>query len=206
MIIIAHRGFSSKYYDNNLMSFKKAMDTSFTMVEMDIRLNKENELVIYHDNSVNNKLIKNMSNNEIKRNSILFLSDFFENIELKKNIILDLKGSNDQLEFILYHFLQKNNIPLHKIIIASFNHIYLDHLFKMDKSLNLGYISANGNIDHQYINNYSYILLDITTINHDLVNYLKSMGKIIYCYTCHSECEKELFYAYNIDGIISNVK
>ena len=107
MIIIAHRGFSSKYYDNNLMSFKKAMDTSFTMVEMDIRLNKENELVIYHDNSVNNKLIKNMSNNEIKRNSILFLSDFFENIELKKNIILDLKGSNDQLEFILYHFLQK---------------------------------------------------------------------------------------------------
>ena len=49
MLKIAHRGYSDVYGDNNMNSFQKAYEEGFDVIEMDIQLNKANELVIHHD-------------------------------------------------------------------------------------------------------------------------------------------------------------
>ena len=211
MLKIAHRGYSSKFGDNNLLSFKKAIEHHFDYIEMDIQLNKDNSLVIYHDISYNQKRINNMNDNEIKNNNILFLKDFFKEININHykdlKLVFDLKNS-ENLSQIVYHFLIDNNINLDQIILASFNSLHLDYFINhhdMDK-FQLGYISSNNNIHYEYLDKIKYIILDISTINNELITKLKKLNKIIFCYTCYSKCELNLFKKYNIDGVISNIK
>ena len=95
MLQIAHRGYSFKYKDNNLKSFIEAINNNFDIIEMDLQLNKNNEIVIYHDLFYKEKLIRNLSNNKIKKYNILTLKDFFKSFDyINVKIIFDLKGDS----------------------------------------------------------------------------------------------------------------
>ena len=210
MLKIAHRGYSSLYNDNNIISFENAIIFNFDMIEMDLQLNKENEIVIYHDNYKNDKLIKNLKNNEMDENNILLFKYFFKKINLPKHmkLLLDLKGCDDNLASILYDFLIENNIDLSQIIIASFNLDYLKYIHKQEFKILLGFISANNefSINSSIFNHIKYIIVDITTLSQKQIVKLKKKNKIIFAYTCHNEAELELFKYKSLDGIISNIK
>lgn len=47
--VAAHRGFSSQYPENTLAAFKAAIDLDVDQIETDIRITKDNELVLIHD-------------------------------------------------------------------------------------------------------------------------------------------------------------
>ena len=50
--VAAHRGWSEKYPENTLEAFKAAIELGVDQLETDIRLTKDGELVIIHDESV----------------------------------------------------------------------------------------------------------------------------------------------------------
>ena len=50
--ICAHRGAMETYPENTLAAFKEAIRLGAHMVEFDVRITKDNELVIMHDKSV----------------------------------------------------------------------------------------------------------------------------------------------------------
>ena len=52
MEIFAHRGFSSEYPENTLLAFKKAYEVGAHGIELDVRLTKDQEVVVIHDSSV----------------------------------------------------------------------------------------------------------------------------------------------------------
>ncbi|MBQ9744910.1 MAG: hypothetical protein IJW19_07290 [Clostridia bacterium] len=52
MSIAGHRGDSYNYYENTMTAFKKAVDEGADMIETDVRLTKDNVLVIIHDERV----------------------------------------------------------------------------------------------------------------------------------------------------------
>lgn len=223
MLRIAHRGYSSVYNDNNIESFKKAIEYNFDFIEMDLQLNKENEIVVYHDNSIDRKLIKNLSNQEVKENNILFLKDFFQEIDIfmnnKKNILkndkknnikllFDLKGCDNSLAILLYDFLIHENINLNQIIIASFNLDYIKYIHRQEFKISIGFITSNNEfyIKPSIYKHIKYIIVDITTITNKQIKKLKKDNKIIFAYTCHNKSEIELFQNKSIDGIITNIK
>ncbi|ORX50567.1 PLC-like phosphodiesterase [Hesseltinella vesiculosa] len=47
--VIAHRGFCSKYPENTILSYRKAIEAGAQALEGDIRLSKDNQLVMMHD-------------------------------------------------------------------------------------------------------------------------------------------------------------
>ncbi len=49
IVCIAHRGFSSKYPENTLLAFEKAVEVGADMIEFDIRWTADGHLVIFHD-------------------------------------------------------------------------------------------------------------------------------------------------------------
>ena len=210
MLRIAHRGYSSLYNDNNIISFQKAIEHHFDIIEMDLQLNSENEIVIFHDSKINNKLLKYVNNKETKEYKLVFFKDFFKKIDLPKNmkLLLDLKGCDDKLAIILYDFLINNKINLYQIIIGSFNLDYLNYINKQLFKIPLGFITANNdfNINSFLYNKIKYIIVDITNISKRKINKLKQHNKIIFAYTCHNECELELFQNKHLDGIISSIK
>ena len=50
--VAAHRGWSEKYPENTMIAFEKAIELGVDQIEIDIRITKDNELVIIHDNTV----------------------------------------------------------------------------------------------------------------------------------------------------------
>lgn len=53
MTIAGHRGDCYNYYENTILAFKKAVEVGADMIETDVRLTKDNVLIIMHDEKVN---------------------------------------------------------------------------------------------------------------------------------------------------------
>lgn len=50
--VIAHRGASAYYPENTLMSFEGAISMGADMVELDVRLTKDGDVVVFHDEKI----------------------------------------------------------------------------------------------------------------------------------------------------------
>ena len=62
--IFAHRGLPQIYYENTFEGINKAFEYC-DFVEIDVRLTKDNNLVLFHDSNIAGNLIKNMTLKEI---------------------------------------------------------------------------------------------------------------------------------------------
>ena len=49
MLIIAHRGFSSRYPENTLAAIRAAIRLGVDMVEIDVQQTRDGELIVFHD-------------------------------------------------------------------------------------------------------------------------------------------------------------
>jgi len=52
MTVAAHRGDSYNYFENTMTAFQKALESGAHMIETDVRLTKDNVLVLIHDDTV----------------------------------------------------------------------------------------------------------------------------------------------------------
>ena len=53
VFVIAHRGFSGAAPENTLVAFKRAMEVGSDMIELDVRLSKDGQVVVIHDDVLN---------------------------------------------------------------------------------------------------------------------------------------------------------
>ena len=66
MLIIAHRGASAlAHHENTLESFQIAIELHADMVEFDIRKTKDEELIVFHDRSLNGKNVSSYTYKEM---------------------------------------------------------------------------------------------------------------------------------------------
>jgi glycerophosphoryl diester phosphodiesterase len=71
--IIAHRGVSAKFPENSLAAFEHAAQTAgVDMIELDVRLSKDEEVIVFHDRSLQrtstgNGLARNYTLEELKQ-------------------------------------------------------------------------------------------------------------------------------------------
>ena len=52
IVVVAHRGFSGVAPENTMVAFKKAVEVGSDMIEFDVRLSKDGEVVVMHDEYV----------------------------------------------------------------------------------------------------------------------------------------------------------
>ena len=80
MYIIAHRGDSDFHKDNTLAAFQSAIDKKFHIIELDIQLTLDNNIIVYHDTFIQDKLIRNITLSEVQKydGDIITLNDFFK--------------------------------------------------------------------------------------------------------------------------------
>ncbi|NHN29053.1 glycerophosphodiester phosphodiesterase family protein [Paenibacillus agricola] len=52
LIVAAHRGYKSAYPENTLLAFQKALELGVDMLEFDLRLSKDNVLMVLHDETL----------------------------------------------------------------------------------------------------------------------------------------------------------
>jgi glycerophosphoryl diester phosphodiesterase len=70
--VIAHRGFSSRYPENTMLAFERALDLGADGAEFDVQLTKDGIPVVFHDESLQRitddpRLIKDLTLEELKQ-------------------------------------------------------------------------------------------------------------------------------------------
>ncbi|WP_457564968.1 glycerophosphodiester phosphodiesterase [Caminibacter sp.] len=206
-ILIAHRGYSLLYPENTLLAFKKSI-FKFDMFEFDVQFTKDLVPVVYHDESIKSKLIKECNFNEIKDTKIKKFKNaqkiptLKEVVELiKKHKIyanLEIKPSLEK-EKVIKIIEEEIKEVKDYIIVSSFNHEYLEiDAFRaalFDKTL--------PNEINGYIKN---MKLDAVHISKELAKKIdpKLISKPLNVYTINDKKEVESLFKRGFKGVFSD--
>lgn len=129
MKYIIHRGITSnKIKENTYESIKKGLnDKSSVGVEFDIRLTKDNKIVLSHNSLINNNHIENMNYLEITKEKYLTTLDKILSINTSKIFLIDIKVKNNYKIFgdTLLNYLNNCN---KNIYLCSFNKKIIKYL------------------------------------------------------------------------------
>lgn len=136
MNIYAHRGLfdNKKIVENTISAFKRALLDNFN-IELDIRVTKDNKIVVFHDNNIKrltgiDRLVKEMTYNELSNVKLLnttdkipLLEDILKLVNGRVTLLIELKEnfSNNTLKELNKLLLDYNG----KVLLQSFNPVVI---------------------------------------------------------------------------------
>lgn len=184
MKYIIHRGITSnRFKENSYTAIKRALiDKSSLGVEFDIRLAKDDKIVLSHDNIINFNYIENMNYNDIIKNKYLTTLDKVLTINTDKILLIDIKVNNNYKKFgnLLLKEVDKYE---RNIYLASFNKKVIKYLRKKTK-YKKGIITLN-----YKKNNNDFVVINYNTISSKKINDIKN--KEIFIWTIHNNNDLE---------------
>ena len=176
-MILGHRGSTKikKYPENTLQAFIEAIELGADGIELDVRMTKDNQLVVFHDSDlsrlagINTKLSKIysmelqditlLSQNEDRRTTIPLLKDVFEsfgsqifyNIEVKK-YIGSYRYLIKELHQLLHMYRLKENVW-----ISSFDPRFLWEYGRFEPEIMRGFLLDKWNLYTRYICRFDFV-------------------------------------------------
>ena len=120
--IFGHRGLPNSYPENTFLSLNKALEIC-DFVETDVRITKDEELVLYHDSAVQSEKIEELTLSDIDQLIDIKISDIHlisrEQIKGDTNFELKINSKEDQLNKV---FIEKMiNLTNSEDIVSSFD-------------------------------------------------------------------------------------
>ena len=230
ILIIGHRGSPHLITENTIPSFQKAIHQMVDGLEFDIRLSKDDQIVVFHDAD-----LKRLSNRTEKINQLSLTE--LQTIQLKKQTnqkeetyipsLNDLVSLFDQIKVInieikaergvkeynilepLSKFLDKHKVD-DKCIVSSFNPHLLMKLRIKRPQTNIGFLYNRNKFFHGW-NNMVWMLrvqpenlhIHYSMLNHWIINWAQKKGMRINSYTIN---DKEVYNAAKskIDGVFTD--
>lgn len=220
--IIAHRGiYNNKIKENTYLAIFNAFNNKYIYgVEFDIRLTKDNKIVVIHDKTINRTsngigIVENMTLKELQKYNfgsknfyqvVPTLEKILE-INTNKLFLIEIKVSNNIKLFSKIILNTLNKYKNKKIYLMSFNKDILNIIRSNNKNLNIGLIYLTNNIKSYKYN--FYVLYD-KFINKNLINNLINRNKEVFIWTINNYKEfnniKKKINNYHQIYYIANIK
>ena len=160
MLNIAHRGFRSRYPENTMLAFQKAVDAGCDGIEFDVHLSKDGEAVIIHDETVDRTtdgtgLVGQKTYHELKIlnaakphpetidfEPIPSLREYFEYIAGQPDIISNIELKTgifvyEGIEEVVYKLMKEYKL-INRCIVSSVNHESVLRMKKIDSAVTCG--------------------------------------------------------------------
>lgn len=147
---IAHRGLHNYFAENSLEAYTKCESLNFKAIEADIRVTKDNELIVFHDYNTSrlldtNSTIDKFTKNELNRfviffhgkatdNKILSVDELLEYFGNTFKIYLDNKVNKKWVADSLIAKIDKNKSS-GSVVIASSNLLFLAYIKYKNKNI-----------------------------------------------------------------------
>jgi len=120
-VLIAHRGARTYFHQNTLEAFEKAIRLNADMIEFDVRRTKNNLFVVYHDESVAGKPVKDLAYDDICKFTQLKVPTLDEVLKLAQGRIkLDIEVKEEGYEQEVVNFILEF-LEEEEFVITSFN-------------------------------------------------------------------------------------
>lgn len=184
MYLISHRGNNNqKYKENTINALINAYKTPYIDgIELDIRMTKDNIIVLSHDNIKDGKIINKTKYKKLKLDK---LEDLLKKLSNEKKIIIDIKEENKKIIDILYKTIKEYD---YKFYICSFNYkiinMFKTKYNKFKSGLIIGYMINIDKIHNKLdFNSLQYNLIKRINKNKEIfiwtVNDKKTLNKIL---------------------------
>jgi len=150
-LIIAHRGASSYEKENTVRSFEKAIEIGVDMIEFDVRRTKDHVLIVYHDELIEGKPIKDLTYQEmlnISRDqgfSIATLEEILQHTSGRTKLDIDLKeeGYERDVVELLSRYFKKD-----QFVMTSFYDACIRRIKDHDPDIKAGLILGISKPEH----------------------------------------------------------
>lgn len=228
MIVMAHRGYSSKAPENTMPAFEMAIEVGSGGIELDVHLTKDGEVVVIHDPTLERTTngsgaVASFTMEELKEFDAgsWFAPEFKgtklptlrEVLDLVKdqNILLNVETKAalgfEQLNEKLAPLLDEYSM-WEKTIISSFNHYALVHMKKVRPHARTGIL-----YNCALVNPWTYaksigasaLHPNHMTIIPELVQEAQRQGMMVNVWTVDREADVARVKLANVDSIITNV-
>jgi len=147
-IVIAHRGASAYEPENTLRAIKRALELNAKMIEVDVRLSKDEHIIVIHDDSVDRttngkRYVKDLMLKELKKldagkgERIPTLQEVINAVRKRAILIIEIKVLN--IEDSVVKMIEKEGIEK-EVVITSFYHPILKRIKKIDLIIKTGVI------------------------------------------------------------------
>jgi glycerophosphoryl diester phosphodiesterase len=94
MLIIAHRGFSSRYPENTLPAIHAAIRLGVDMVEIDVQETRDGELVVFHDYRLDRIYGVHKRVRDARRRELPDAPTLAEVLRLRFPLLIEVKGAD----------------------------------------------------------------------------------------------------------------
>lgn len=220
MLIIGHRGAYGYFTGNTLPSIKLALANNIKAIEIDIRLSKDNELILYHDEKIiyNNKniFVSNIFFKDLKNIGVNSLKEFLDYyISLDTNILIffEIKKSisynNEIIEKLvnIFNIYIKKGLKLDNFYIQSFHAQYIKDIVNYIPFKNYGLIYYGLPLnEYSDINNLkcSFVSISIDSYCKEFVKNMNKKNIKVFVYTINDLNYIKLLEQDNISGYFTD--
>ncbi len=161
IVIVGHTGASSIAPENSLKSFQKAIELNADFIEFDLRLSKDGEIIIIHDENTldttgHNSLVNELTLRELKQldNEGEKIPTLIELIKIVKGKIklqpeIKVPGITQDLVNIL-----RKNILIESSIVSCFEIVELLKIKEIEPTLKIGYLIPRVLTNKRMVNRY----------------------------------------------------
>ena len=213
-MLIAHRGYSAKFPENTLTSFRKARSK---VIEFDVRKTLDNIPVVIHDSTLDRTTTgtgdvkkhtwEHIQNLHIKgcEDRVPSLDQVLQTFGDEYSYDIEIKSS-DTAE-VVADSIRKSSLPYGNILVTSFKWDEIKSIRKIDDRINTGLISIirpERAIRECVKNGCEVVVLNHIVITKGVVKYAKKNGVEVYAFTVNSADEARKLIDYGVSGIISD--
>lgn len=225
--ITAHRGSSLDAPENTIAAIKKAIKEKSDFCEIDVRLTRDGEVVLFHDDtlkriSVNEEFKKyrieeldlekvkkidagSWFNERFRGEKIPTLKEVIDITKNKIRLNIEIKPYNNEevLSKAIIEILEKNKL-INNSIITSLNKRSLNIIKEEKPEIKVGYILPIAIGDFYKNENFDFYSIEASYVNADLVNKLQKIGKNIHVWTINTEEEMIKMFDIGVYSIITD--
>lgn len=218
MIVLAHRGERNSFLENTISSFQKAEELGAKYLEADLRLTKDNKIVVIHDRDLkrthgNDRQVSSLTLMELKEVSkgkgkgseVPELSELLSIAHVPIN--LDIKSWKINAPALVSEIKKFSS----KVLICAWNPLVLKKIRTLDKNISLGIVFAPflAPLLSLILNLLSFLSLSFLTIPLKIVSKKNverchRKGLQVFVYNVDDETTAKRLKDLGIDGIITN--
>lgn len=221
--IYAHRGFSAKYIENTMPAFRGALYQGADGIELDVRLSKDGEVVVFHDAKLRRmadwfghvdqksayilKKIPLIQKNQTGHIPLLreYL-DWASEQNLVTNIELKSEKENIGLEEKVVEMVREYQMTS-RVFFSSFSEISVRKLADLAPDIPVGLLSTDSSekiIDQAVNLGATLYHPGYKKLTAELVAYAHQRGLKVNVWTVNKKEEMQKMLDFGVDGIITN--
>ncbi len=219
-LIIAHRGANSFAMENTIPAFLKAVKLGCDGVEFDIRLTRDNEVVVFNDDDLKrlfgiDEVVREISYPKLKEltdNKVPLLDDVLKVVAPLKFINIELKIDgkfSGILEEKTIKIVEKNNL-FEKVLFSSFNPLSIGIIKKLRKDAKIGFLFDKdafykelGAIIASFLKSES-VNPQFSILNDFMMLHYREWGLKVFTWTVDNKEDVINMMRLGVDGIITN--